>query len=92
VETLEHIRTAWRRAFWRRQGEQHLVDTFWPSDYPIGTSLWHHGQQYLITRYDCTPDARLFSVWAKPVIHATAAVHPDPRIKRLIRISTRVYR
>jgi hypothetical protein len=91
VEALEHIRTACRRAWWRRQGEQHLVDTWWPTDYPIGVALWHHGQQYLITQYDRTPDARLFSVWAKPVVRGAASVQPDPRIKRLIRSSTRAY-
>jgi hypothetical protein len=85
VGTLRHMVIQWRRTSWRRHGEQLLVDTFWPSDYRIGSVVWHHGQRYQITRYDHAPDAQLFSVWGKLTVQAVASVQPDPRIKRLIR-------
>ena len=84
---LRRLVTLSRHASWQRQGEQCLVDTFWPADYRIGTTIWHHGHAYYITRYDHAPGARLFSVWGKPVNYVTAAIQPDPRIKRLIRTS-----
>jgi hypothetical protein len=85
VGTLKRMVTEWRHASWRRHGEQLLLDTFWPSDYRIGSVVWHHGQRYQITRYDHASDAQLFAVWGKPIVHAVASVEPDPRIKRLLR-------
>jgi len=83
--TLKRIVTEWRRVWWRRHGEQLLVDTFWPSDYRIGSVVWYHGQRYQITRYDHALDAQLVAVWGKPIVHAVASVEPDPRIKQLLR-------
>jgi hypothetical protein len=75
----------WRRASWRRHGEQLLLDTFWPSDYRVGAVVWHRGQRYQITRYDHAPGAQLFSVWGKPAAQMPAFTQPDPRLKRLLR-------
>jgi len=85
VARLKHMFMQWRRASWRRHGEQFLRDTFWPSDYRIGSIVWHHGQRYQITRYEHTPGAQLFSVWGKQIVEAAARAQPDPRIKRLLR-------
>jgi hypothetical protein len=85
MAVLKHMVTEWRHASWQRRGEQCLVDTFWPTDYRIGTTLWHHGHCYHITRYDRVPGSRLCSVWGKPVTYVTDSIQPDPRIKRLIR-------
>jgi hypothetical protein len=85
VKALNHIIRQWRRAGWQRQGEQLLVNTYWPADYRIDSVVWHHGQPYQITRYDHEPNAQQFSVWAKPAVGPVLQIQPDPRIRRLIR-------
>jgi hypothetical protein len=68
----------WRRAYWRRCGEQCLLKTLWPHAYKIGAELRHHDLRYRITRYDVAADQRMFEIWGKPV---GRAVEPALRLQ-----------
>ncbi len=59
------LRKVFQEWWWRHRGEQALVITFWPHDYPRGTSHWINGQRYVITRYVRSADPSFFEVWGK---------------------------
>lgn len=56
-----------RRVWWRVRGEQPLVTTFWPQDYPRGKHVMLDGQTYRITRYVHAQEYRFFEVWGRAV-------------------------
>ena len=61
-----------RRAWWRLHGEQPLVTTFWPQDYPRGAEFQIGDQWYQITRYARAADPQFFEVWGKAVRRGVA--------------------
>ena len=54
-----------RRCWYRLRGERPLLITFWPQDYPRGTSYQVDGTNYQITRYFHAADYRFFEVWGR---------------------------
>ena len=56
-----------RRVWWRVQGEQPLITTFWPKDYPRGTYIVIAGRTYCITRYVRAQEERFFEVRGRAV-------------------------
>ena len=58
---------SWRRAWWRGQGEQVLVLTFWPQHYWRGQEYYSDGQRYRITRYARAAAQGYYEVWGKRV-------------------------
>ncbi len=61
-----------RRAWWRHRGEQPLVTTFWPQDYPRGAECQIGAQWFQITRYARAADPQCFEVWGKAVRRGVA--------------------
>jgi hypothetical protein len=56
-----------RRVWWRLRGEQPLLSTFWPQDYPRGRYVTSNEQTYQITRTVHAQDDRCFEVWGRAV-------------------------
>ncbi len=63
-----------RRVWWRMQGEQPLITTFWPHDYRRGTMVVLDGHTYRITRCVHAQEYRFFEVWGRAV-----CTHRPPR-------------
>jgi len=63
-----------RGEWWRRQGGQVLVTTFWPQDYRRGTTVRIGDQDYRISRYVRAADPRYFEVWGRAVTQTTTTM------------------
>src|SRR4051794_10697978 len=53
------------RWWWRQRGEEALIVTFWPQDYPRNGLYRRDKTLYRITRYVRTADRRHFEVWGR---------------------------
>jgi hypothetical protein len=62
-----------RRVWWRLRGEQPLLTTFWPQNYPRGRYVTSNGQMYQITRAVHAQDYRFFEVWGRAVSTSQAS-------------------